>query len=34
VGAIARSAEHRLVALGEKLVPDRFGHLGTPGFRD
>src|SRR6202043_1356977 len=24
--AIARRAEHRLVALGEKLVPDRFGH--------
>jgi len=24
--AIARRAEHRLVALGEKLVPDRFRH--------
>src|SRR5882672_7227925 len=24
--AIARRAEHRLVALGEEFVPDRFGH--------
>jgi hypothetical protein len=25
-GAVARGAEHRLVALGEEFVPDRFGH--------
>src|SRR3984893_15337179 len=25
--AIARRAEHRPVALGEKFVPDRFGHV-------
>ncbi len=27
---IARGPEHRLVALGEKLVPDRFAHLLPP----